>query len=71
MEDTTLEIKRKFYEILMSRTEEERFVMCAEMFESAKELIAAELPEKASESERKKIIYGKIYKESFPVQLKK
>jgi len=66
MEDTTLEVKRKFYEMLMSRTEEERFVMCAEMFESAKEIIVSEMPENLAESERKNFIYSKIYQEVFP-----
>lgn len=63
MEDTTPEVKRKFYEIIMSRSEEERFLMCAEMFESAREMIISEMPQNLTENERKKYIYEKIYDE--------
>lgn len=65
MEDTTPEIKQKFYEILMSRTEEERFVMCAEMFESAKEIIISQLPPELSENRRNQLICEKLYGENF------
>ncbi|MCU1290628.1 MAG: hypothetical protein JWN60_2857 [Acidobacteria bacterium] len=66
MEDTTPEIKRKFYEILMSRTEEERFLMCAEMYESAREIIVSEMPKDLTENDCKKYVYEKIHHETFP-----
>ncbi len=69
MEDTALEVKQKFYEILMKLTEEERFLMCAEMFESAKEIIVSEMPETLNKRNRQSYIYEKIYKEAFPIIL--
>lgn len=66
MEDTTFEVKQKFYEILMSRPEEERFLMCAEMYDSARVIALSNMPENLPENEQKQFIYKKIYDENFP-----
>ncbi len=66
MEDTTFEVKQEFYEILMSRPEEERFLMCAEMYDVARAIAFSTMPENLTEKEQKQFIYKKIYDESFP-----
>lgn len=66
MEDTPREIKQKFREILMSKTEEERILMCAEMFDSAREIAISTMPENLSEAAQKKFVYKKLYGEDLP-----
>lgn len=61
MEDTTPEVKKIFRELLMSRSEEERMIMCAEMFDSAREVIIASLPKDLSEKELKRQIFERTY----------
>ncbi len=41
----------------MARTEEERFLMCAEMFETSKELAKIGMPEGLSSSEQDAYIF--------------
>lgn len=45
----------------MARTEEERFLMCAEMYETSKELAKIGMPEELSEIERKEAIFRRIH----------
>lgn len=66
MEDTTSKVKQKFHQIIMSRTEEERFMMCAEMFESAQAIVLAAMPQDLSEADRRRFIYERTYGESLP-----
>ena len=66
MEDTPREIKQKFREIIMSKTEEERILMCAEMFDSAREIAVSTMPENLSQTEKQRYIYKKIYGEDLP-----
>lgn len=66
MEDTTRENRRLVRDIVMSRTEEERFLMCAEMFETAKELAKIDMPEGLSAEEQKRYIFEKIHGEPMP-----
>ncbi len=66
MEDTTPEIKALVYKTVMARTEEERFLMCAEMFETAKRFAEERLPADLSEYERKKRVFEDIYGFEFP-----
>ena len=66
MEDTTPEIKTIYRRLLMSRTEEERFIMCAEMFETAREIAIASMPKNLSEADQKRYIYEQLYGEPLP-----
>ena len=63
MEDTTAEVKQLFRRLIMSRSEEERFMMCAEMFDSAREIIRASMPKGLSEAEERRYIYEVTYNE--------
>ena len=66
MEDTTPEIKTVYRQMIMSRTEAERFIMCAEMFETARELAIAAMPKNLSEADQKRYIYQRLYGEPLP-----
>jgi hypothetical protein len=57
MEDTTSEVKQKFHQIKMFRTEKERFLMCAEMFESAQAIVLSLMPKDLIETEQKRFVY--------------
>ena len=61
MEDTTSEIKQLVYETVMARSEEERFLMCAEMFETAKEFAKIGMPEGLSKKEQDAHILRRLY----------
>jgi len=45
----------------MARTVEERFLMCAEMYEDAKELAKIGMPEGLSGEEREAFIFERLY----------
>ena len=61
MEDTTSEIRAIVYNSVMARSEEERFIMCAEMFEMTKKFAEARLPVGLSDEERKRRVFKEIY----------
>lgn len=61
MEDTTAEVRALVYQAVMERTEEERFLMCAEMFETAKRFAEERLPAGLSDEERKRRVFKEIY----------
>jgi hypothetical protein len=44
----------------------ERFVIGARMFESARAIVLASLPRNISETERKRMLYERIYGEALP-----
>jgi hypothetical protein len=46
---------------IMTRSGEERFVMGAQMFDSAREMIQASLPRAISEAERRRLLFKRIY----------
>jgi len=46
---------------LMARSGEERFVMGAQMFESAREMVKASLPRGLSEAERRRQLFQRLY----------
>ncbi len=66
MEDTTSEIKAVYRQILLSLTEEERFLMCAEMFDSARAIAFAAMPQDLSAADQKRYIYKRTYGEPLP-----
>ncbi len=45
----------------MARTEEERFLMCADMYETSRELAKIGMPKDLSEIERQAYIFKRIH----------
>lgn len=63
MEDTTPEIRELVYRTVMARTEEERFLICAEMFETAREFAKIGMPAALSVTEQQAYIFRRIHGE--------
>ncbi len=61
MEDTTSEARKLVYDIVMSKTVEERFLMCAQMYEDAKEFARIGMPDGLSHVEQQKFIFERIH----------
>jgi hypothetical protein len=61
MTDTSPEIERIVRDKLMARSGEERFVMGAQMFESAREMMKASLPPGLSEAEQRRRLFQRLY----------
>ena len=61
MTDTAPEFERMMRDKLMARSGEERFVMGAQMFESACEMVKASLPRGLSEAERRRQLFMRVY----------
>lgn len=68
MEDTSREIRQLVHRIVMSRSEEDRFLMCAEMHEAGKEFAKIGIPDGLSPEEERSFIYRRIHGEDFPVR---
>ena len=66
MEDTSPEIRELVQRIVMSRSEEARFLMCAEMHEAGKEFAKIGMPDGLTPEEQKHYIYRRIHGEEFP-----
>jgi len=50
----------------MSRSEAERFLMCAEMFDTARCLALTSMPKDLSAADQKRYIYERTYSEPLP-----
>ena len=61
MTDTPLEIEKMVHEKFMARTGEERFIMGAQMFDSAREMVKASLPRTLSDVARKRALFRRTY----------
>lgn len=61
MEDTSLENKRLVYDIVMSRSVGERFLMCAQMYEDAREFAKIGMPQDLSSLEQERYIFKRIH----------
>jgi len=61
MTDTAPEIKEKVRELIMSRPPEERFVMGAQMFDAAIEILKASLPADLPKVEQRREIFKRLY----------
>jgi hypothetical protein len=61
MTDTPPEIERIMRDKLMARSGEERFVMGAEMFDGACEMVKASLPSGLSEGEQRRQLFKRLY----------
>ena len=61
MEDTSLENKRLVYDIVMSKSVGERFLMCAQMYEDAREFAKIGMPQDLSSLEQERYIFKRIH----------
>ena len=61
MTDTRPEIERLMREKIIARSGEERFVMGAQMFESACEMVRASLPRGLPEAEQRRQLFKRLY----------
>ena len=61
MTDTAPEIERIMRDKLMALSGEERFVMGAQMFESAREMVKASLPRGLSEADERRQLFKRLY----------
>lgn len=61
MSDTAPEIELMVREKIMARSGEERFLMGAQMFDSAREMIKASLPKGLTETEQRRLLFKRIY----------
>jgi hypothetical protein len=59
--DTPPEVEQMIREKMMARSGEERFIMGALMFDSAREMIKASLPRGLSETEQRRLLFERIY----------
>jgi hypothetical protein len=61
MEDTTREARQIVREIVMAKSVEERLLMCAQMYEEAKEFAKIGMPEGLSDEEREIYVFRRIH----------
>ena len=61
MTDTSPEIQQMIREKIMARSGEERFIMGALMFDSARDMVKASLPRDLSETEQRRLLFERIY----------
>lgn len=61
MTDTSPEIERMVRNKIMARSGEERFIIGAEMFDSAREMVKASLPKNLSGTEMRRLLFKRIY----------
>lgn len=61
MTDTEPQVVRKFYEMIMSRSGEERFMMGIRSFDAARTIVLASLPKDLPEDELKRKLFERIY----------
>ncbi len=66
MNDTSPEIEKMQFEMMMNLGAKRRIALACEMFMAARELIFASLPKDLSEKEFKKQYYQKMYGEPLP-----
>ena len=61
MTDTEPQVARKFYEMIMSLSGEERFMMGIRSFDAARTIVLASLREDLPEHELKRRLFERIY----------
>lgn len=61
MNDTDAEIEIRVREMMMQRSGEERLLMGARMFDAAREIVIASLPQDLPETEFKRQLFERIY----------
>jgi hypothetical protein len=68
MTDTPPEIERIMRDKLLARSGEERFVMGALMFDSAREMVKASLPRDLSEAEQRRQLFKRLYGKEIDIE---
>jgi hypothetical protein len=68
MTDTSPEIEQMTRDKIMARSGEERFIMGAQMFDSAREMVKASLPQDLPEPEQRRQLFKRIYGEELGVR---
>ncbi len=68
MTDTPPEIERMVRDKIMARSGEERFIIGAQMFDSAREMVKASLPRELSQTEQRRLLFKRIYGEELDVR---
>jgi len=66
MNDTPPEIEAMVREMMLARSGEERFLMGALMFDAAREIIIASLPQNLAPMEFRRRLFARIY--GFPLE---
>ncbi len=61
MEDTTQAARELVREVVMSKSVEERVLMCAEMYEDAKEFARIGMPDGLSVEEERDFVFRRIH----------
>jgi hypothetical protein len=61
MTDTPPEIERMLRKKIMALSGEMRFIIGAQMFDSAREMVKASLPRGLSETEQRRLVFKRIY----------
>jgi hypothetical protein len=61
MNDTPLEVERLVREMMMARSSEERLLMGSAMFDAARDMVIASLPENLPEPEFKRRLFERLY----------
>jgi hypothetical protein len=69
MTDTPPEIERIVRDKLMALSGEERFVMGAQMSESAREIVKASLPPGLSKAEERRQLFQRLYGKEIDISL--
>jgi hypothetical protein len=59
--DTPPEIERMVRDKIMACSGEEPFIMGAQMFNAAREMVKASLPRDLSEAEQRRLLFKRIY----------
>jgi hypothetical protein len=68
MEDTSRESRELIRSIVMSKPVEERFLMCATMYEDAKELARVDVPDGLSYRQQEALVFKRLHRVS-PAEL--
>ena len=61
MTDTPPEIERMVRDKIMARSGEERFIIGAQMFDSAREMVKASLRRELSQTKQRRLLFKRIY----------
>jgi hypothetical protein len=61
MNDTPLEVERLLREMMMARSGEERLLMGSAMFDAARDMVIASLPENLPALEFKRRLFERLY----------
>lgn len=68
MTDTPTDVAELVRAHVMARSGAERFRMGVEMFEAARRMVLASMPAGLSETERKRLLYERVYGQSLPMR---